>query len=101
MTTRSLKAAAARAWAAYDRTEGQPPDVQRAARFFYLQQQSFGGKVAGQCLATLGFFTASDCGGAGAIGLYRFSNSFRGVFSCAEAFGDLLGNAGPKGFFEL
>ena len=27
-------------------------DVQRAARFFYLQQQSFGGKVAGQTFGT-------------------------------------------------
>lgn len=27
-------------------------DVQRAARFFYLQQQSFGGRVAGQTLGT-------------------------------------------------
>ena len=27
-------------------------DVQRAARFFYLQQQSFGGKVAGQSFGT-------------------------------------------------
>jgi DNA adenine methylase len=27
-------------------------DVQRAARFFYLQQQTFGGKVAGQTFGT-------------------------------------------------
>lgn len=27
-------------------------DIQRAARFFYLQQQSFGGKVAGQTFGT-------------------------------------------------
>lgn len=27
-------------------------DVQRAARFFYLQQQSFGGRVAGQTLGS-------------------------------------------------